>query len=390
MFLLDKPYVSDFLKNTIADNSIPFVNTSESEDIEIVFGAEALNTNTATSLVDCNSMIYTNSENSISWISNNLSSTGIFQKIDMFKDKSKFRDLLSNLYPDFFYKKVEYHEIRSLDISLIPKPFIIKPNVGFFSMGVYKIASDEDWASAKNKIENEIIKIKKLYPGEVVDFNSFIIEECIDGEEFAIDAYYDSNGEPVILNILEHTFSSDSDVSDRVYITSKDTIQNNISDFSKFLKKVGSLSNVRNFPCHIEIRKNSSGNLMPIEINPMRFGGWCTTADFTFYSYNFNPYLYFYNQLKPNWDELLKNKDDKVYALVVLDNSTGIDLEYIKSFDYKKLLSDFSNPLELREIDYKKYPVFGFLFTETLKQDYHELENILNSDLKEYIEVKKD
>ncbi len=41
------------------------------------------------------------------------------------------------------------------------------------------------------------------------------------------------------------------------------------------------------------------------------------------------------------------------------------------------------------KIDYKKYPVFGFLFTETRDDNFSELINILNSDLKEFITVRK-
>lgn len=385
MFLIDKPYVSDFLKKTISDNSIPVVNVSDSNDVKVKDGANILDDRTAIDIVNNNTLIYTNSENSIGWISNNLGFTELPNKIDLFKDKYKFRTLLSKIYPDFFYKKVYLNKLDNLNINLVPKPFIIKPTAGFFSMGVYKVTNNEEWINTKKKIKKEIDSIKNLYPGEVLNCNSLIIEECIDGEEYAIDAYYDSNGEPVILNILKHTFSSDSDVSDRVYISSKQIIESSIDAFWDFLKEVGNLTNVTNFPCHIELRKNTNGDLIPIEINPMRFGGWCTTADLTYYAYNFNPYLYFYNQIKPDWAELLKDKDDKIYSLIVLDNSTGIEAEYIKSFDYDKLLSEFTNPLELRKTDFKKYPVFGFMFTETLQNNFHEIDKILNSDLKEYI-----
>jgi hypothetical protein len=74
-----------------------------------------------------------------------------------------------------------------------------------------------------------------------------------------------------------------------------------------------------------------------------------------------------------------------VYALIVLDNSTGIDASNITSFDYDKLLGDFENPLELRKLDHREYPVFGFLFTETKSNNMAELEHVLRSDFKEYV-----
>ena len=145
------------------------------------------------------------------------------------------------------------------------------------------------------------------------------------------------------------------------------------------------MAGVKNFPVHIELRRDNDGALLPIEVNPMRFGGWCTTADMSFIAYGFNPYLYFFLQKKPNWSEVLKGKEGKLFSIIVLDNSTGIDINEIKSFDYENLLSCFEKPLELRKIDYKKYSVFGFLFTETRDDNFIELKNILDSDLNEFV-----
>ena len=72
----------------------------------------------------------------------------------------------------------------------------------------------------------------------------------------------------------------------------------------------------------------------------------------------FSYFFFYYLQKQPDWTEVLKGKDGKLFSIVVLDNSTGIDGEGIASFDYDKLLSGFEKPLELRKIDYKKYPGF--------------------------------
>ena len=124
--------------------------------------------------------------------------------------------------------------------------------------------------------------------------------------------------------------------------------------------------------------------VIPIEINPMRFGGWCTTADMAAMAYGFNPYLYYFRQQKPDWARILKTRDGLLYSIVVLDNSTGYTANEIADFDYDRLLSTFEKPLELRKIDYTTYPVFGFLFTETKTDHYSEIERILHSDLREF------
>ncbi|MEA3464442.1 MAG: ATP-grasp domain-containing protein [Thermodesulfobacteriota bacterium] len=387
MFFVDKPYISEFFKETVRDNSIPIVGTDISGKLGLCTGTKVVSEEEAIEIAqELNSpVIYTTSENSIGWISKHLSFSDLPRKIELFKDKLKFRELTKSIFPNFYFKKVRVEDLENIQFNKLPLPFIIKPTVGFFSMGVHKVSNLEEWNSTIDLITFEIDQIKDIYPEEVLNTSTFIIEQCINGEEFAIDAYYNSAGEPVILSIFKHVFSSDADVSDRVYISSKDIIESNLDEFTGFAEKIGKLAGVENFPVHIELRRDNDGTLLPIEVNPMRFGGWCTTADTTFLAYGFNPYTYYYLQKKPNWPEILKEKEGKIFSIIVLDNSTGLAADKITSFDYEKLISNFEKPLELRKIDYKEYPVFGFLFTETREDNFFELKNILNSDLTEFI-----
>jgi len=389
MIFLDKPFVSEFVKNTIRDNALPVVRTGMAEACGFSAEPYLLDEETAIQLAASTPdlMIYTTSENAIRWIARNLAFTGLPDKIDQFKNKAKFRSLVASLHPDFYFKEVRLKELQPLSIDEIPMPFVIKPSIGFFSMGVYIVTNAEGWEQTKGSIHEEMRAVKNLYPSEVMDSTSFIIEQYIEGDEYAIDAYFDANGEPVILNILKHVFSSSDDVSDRVYLSSKAIIENNIKSFTEYLQKVGKLTQIRNFPVHVELRRDSAGRMLPIEINPMRFGGWCTTADMTSFAYDFNPYLYYFSQQRPDWGEILKDKDGKLYSVIVLDNSTGMDGSQIVSFDYDLALSCFERPLDLRKIDYREYPVFGFIFAETREENFAEIDAILKSDLAEYISV---
>ncbi|MBN2236896.1 MAG: ATP-grasp domain-containing protein, partial [Bacteroidales bacterium] len=231
----------------------------------------------------------------------------------------------------------------------------------------------------------ELASIKSLFPAEVLNSTKLLIEGYIAGTEFAFDAYYDEKGVPSILNILKHEFASANDVSDRVYLTSKEVMQTYLPPFTAFLENLGKLADLKNFPLHVEVRVDEKGKLLPIEVNPLRFGGFCTTADLTPYAWGFNPYLAFFQNYKPDWNSILEKKDSKLYGLIVLDNSTGIEGKKIVSFNYKELLTRFEKPLELRPMNYKEYPVFGFLFTETREENYQELTAILQSDLKEFV-----
>jgi len=295
MIILDKPYVSDFLKETIKKNNFPVLKTDLA--IELLGGndfnllepqeviAEMKNNNATP--------IYTPSENTIHWIAKNLDFTPLPEKITFFKNKVRFRELVSSMYPNFFFKEVAIKDIPTLDVSTFPFPFIMKPSVGFFSMGVYKIRNINDWNDVVTRIEKDMEDVKSLYPTEVMDANSFIIEEIIEGEEYAFDTYFTNDGEPVIVGILQHIFGSDADVSDRVYFTSKKVIEENIERFSNFITQVGKLAGLKNFPMHTEIRVTKEGEIIPIEVNPMRFGGWCTSSDLMYHAFKINAIEYF-------------------------------------------------------------------------------------------------
>ncbi|RZT95976.1 ATP-grasp domain-containing protein [Ancylomarina subtilis] len=383
MILLDKPYVSQFLKDTITEYKFQAIDTGdiiEDGEISLINPEEIIQTFKN----EPNSRLYTNSENSINWVINNLGFTRLPEYINLFKNKVEFRKLIKSIYPDFFFKEVSLKDLDQINLEELPMPFIIKPSIGFLSLGVHKVVNKEEWLKVKQDIQNEFTNAKNLFPIEVVNASSFIIEDVIDGEEFAFDAYFDEKGDAVILGISKHLFASEKDVSDRVYYTSKKLIQSYLPQFTQFVEALGQRADIRNFPVHIEVRVDAKGKLIPIEVNPMRFGGWCTTADLTHAATGLNPYYSYLNNTPPDWAQVLDKMDDEIYSLIILDNSTGIPSTDISHFDYGKLLTKFSNPLELRKTDYKTYNIFGILYTKCKEDEFIEIEEILVSDLNEF------
>jgi hypothetical protein len=387
MILLDKPYVSKFLKETIVKYDFPVLDTgniTEHGELALIKPEDIVERFKN----DSNSRLYTNSENSINWVINHLGFTKLPEYINIFKNKVEFRKLVQKMYPNFFFREVSLKELDEVKLEELPMPFIIKPAVGFLSLGVHKVLNEDDWTNVKQLIRDEFTEAQTLFPLEVVNASSFLIEEIIDGEEFAFDAYFDENGEATVLGVLKHPFGSDKDVSDRVYFTSKEIIKQYLPMFTDFVSKVGEFAELRNFPVHVEVRVDANGRLVPIEVNPLRFGGWCTSADLTYLATGMNPYHYFLTNQKPNWDELLEKMGDDIYSLVILDNSSGIPSKNIANFDYEKLLKQFIKPLELRKIDYKMYNIFGMLYTKSPADQFSEVETILKSDLKEFVQEK--
>lgn len=387
MIILEKPYVSSLLKQTVINKKIPVLKNDVLDGIALNGEFNSFKTDDLIQKFKNEEtlLVYSNSENSIEWINKNLAFTSLPDTINRLKNKFRFRQLLQPLYPDLYFKKVNIDDLDK--ISSCKYPFIIKPSVGFLSLGIYKVDNQEEWKSVKEELKTEVSKIQHIFPKEVMNLTEFLMEDIIEGEEFAIDVYYKKDGKPVILNIYKHLFSSNKDVSDRSYHTSKEIIETHLEHFTGVLGQIGRLLNLKNFPMHIEMRLTADKQLIPIEANPLRFAGWCMT-DMAYYAYNINPYEYYFEQKEPDWNELLKDKDDKIFYVTIAEIAKEIDLDKIESINYEAFLSNFSKPLELRKTDYKNYPVFAFMFSETNKENFKEIEHMLKADLKEFINLK--
>ncbi|RLD71046.1 MAG: ATP-grasp domain-containing protein [Bacteroidetes bacterium] len=385
MILIDYPYVSEFLLNTIKKNNYEIVSTKSARELLKDESLAWISEEKAVKRVkeQADTALYSNSENALGWLAQHLGDSTLSKQAQLFKDKARFRELIKESYPDFQFKTVLLEEIQYLDEGELTFPFVIKPSVGFFSIGVHVVKNQADWHHAKKELNYE--NLKSIYPPEVLNTSSFIIEEYIQGEEYAIDCYFDKDGEVVILNILHHKFSSGSDTSDRVYSTSKEIVLKFKSNFAEKLHSIGLKSGLRNFPAHVEVRVDSKGRIIPIEINPLRFGGWCTTADLLGVAIGYNPYEYFLRNLKPDWEQVFEGKEEQLFSIIVLNNNSGLAPAKIDDFDYELLSADFENTLLIRKMDVGKYSIFGFLFVETSPGNEAELSKILLADLKKYI-----
>ena len=89
---------------------------------------------------------------------------------------------------------------------------------------------------------------------------------------------------------------------------------------------------------------------------------------------------------KPDWDKILKSHSGNSFSIIILNNNSGIEARKVKCFDYEKLTSKFEKVLELRKTDVTKFHIFGFVYAETRPDNLAELEQLLHSDLKEFIE----
>lgn len=384
MIIIEKPYVSEFLIDSIVRNDWAVLENEALELAGIEEGAfETIESDIAKEYYEQVEfpIIYSNSENSINWVLENLPDSHLCRYINLFKDKVKFRKMLKDIYPDFYFQEVNYEDLQNIPKEELKYPFVLKPSVGFLSLGVHTVYNEEDWVKTLDSLEEEMNTAQKFYPEAVVSSSKFILEEYIEGKEYAVDAYYDKHGNPVILNIFHHPFFDSKDVSDRIYVMSADIMIKYMAKFAMILKEIGEKNNIKNFPFHIELRITDDERIIPIEINPMRFAGWCTT-DVSKYAWGINVYECFMGQKTPDWNEILSNASSKKFYFSMAEVASDIERDKIKDFEYDSWLANYSNVLEVRRINPKKHPLFAVIFGSTENEE--EINRILQLKTKDY------
>lgn len=385
MIIIEKPYASEFLIDSIVQNDWPVLENETVKGADIEEGAfDLVSSNVAKNyyLTQEFPLIYSNSENAITWVLDNLPDSNLSSYIKLFKDKVAFRELLKEMYPNFYFVSANLEELKAISAKEIKFPVVVKPAVGFLSFGVHTVNNEKEWSDVITRLEKEMRQASMMYPSHVVNSSKFIVEELIEGEEFAIDAYYDRDGEPVILNIFQHPFLNSKDVSDRIYLMSAGIMIKYMSRFAILLRDIGNLKNIKNFPMHIEVRVTKNGDIIPIEVNPMRFAGWCTT-DVAKYAWSINVYECFYNQKRPDWNTILANAKRGVFYFSMAEVPSDVARKNIKGFEYERFLANYSNVLEVRRINYKENPLFAIIFGSTESKE--EVIKILSLKTKDYI-----
>ncbi len=380
MFIIEKPYVSEYMIDSIINHDWPVLDNETIEDSGLEDGVLDLwSTEEATEyyLKQEFPLIYSNSENALAWIVENLPESNLTKYIKIFKDKIQFREILKEKYPDFYYKSFEYLDINYVEREEFQFPLILKPSVGYLSFGVHLINELDDWENEVKQLNKEIATSKNKYNENVVNSKMILAEQVMKGEELAVDAYYDRNGTPVVLNIFKHLYKDEKDISDRLYITSAPIMSSNLTKVTEFLTDLGQMFNIKNFPLHLEIKINEAGVITPIEVNPMRFAGWCT-SDIAKYAWGFNVYEYFEEQKHPDWSEILQNSGSEIYYFSFVDIPAGFPKSTVRDFNFSAYLADFSNVFEVRRINFKANPFFGVIFGST--NDEEELNNILSKE----------
>lgn len=378
MVILERPFVSDLMVDTLKKNNIPVLRNEMAE--ERAADGNVLSDEEFSAEYGKRGKIYTVSENALGWIYEHIDDKRFLDSISLVKDKYAFRRICRDIYPDFFFKEVNINEMAEMDTDNITFPCVIKPSVGFLSKGVFVVHNPEEYRKAVESLQKDFATAGAGFPEFVVGRSRFLIEEYIHGEEYAVDTYFDENETPTILNIFHHKFMDESDTSDRLYMTSKVLFDRYEGPFMQFLTNLNKTLHLRNFPMHIEFRYDGR-KAVPIEINPLRFTGFCLNELQVFISGQ-HPMLSYLRGTHVTKEEMWRGKETLTYAFTVLDLPAGCE---DKAFDDEKFSADFPGVIDVRLVPDKSSGVAATVFLRTVTANEAAFDRIMSLDMREYM-----
>ena len=261
MIILEDPYVSPELATFAADRQEPVLDTPAARQAGLDYG---LHLNLVSSrdfgrLCCRGQRLYSNSENALDWLYSRSGNAGLVRATELLKNKLLFRQRLAPLFPDFHFRELTLRDVMETHFDSLPGPCVLKPAVGFFSLGVYSIENARQWRAARDDIAASAVRWRKEYPAAVLDNQVWLLESLIQGTEYAVDVYFDSRGKAVICNILQHDFASSEDVSDRLYYTSADIIRRMAGPLEDWFDQLNERLGLRDYPVHVELRRDADG-----------------------------------------------------------------------------------------------------------------------------------
>ncbi|MCQ2287385.1 MAG: ATP-grasp domain-containing protein [Bacteroidales bacterium] len=382
MLILEKPYVSETLVRTAIEKQLPVLRNTMSE--KLVAEGKKLNLYNDNEFIDeyqKRHRIYTMSENALGWIVEKLPDEEMLKKIELLKNKATFRRICQDMYPDFFFCEEDIDRLDSINADQLQFPLVLKPSIGFLSAGVYVVRDVAEWNNAIADIKVNFRKVGEQFPEFVVGTHKYLIEEYIHGEEYAVDVYFDEVGTPVILNIYHHRSANQADTSHRLYCSSRALYDQYEVPFMNFMKETNKVLKLHDFPIHIEFRYDGK-KAIPIEINPLRFAGFCLNELQTHIS-GIHPIVAYLDNIHLTKEEMWKGKEKDTYSFLVLERPAQASKEMV--FNSEKFRSTFMDVLELRPLADPTVGVAATAFIRTDKAHEAELDYILNMDMMEFM-----
>jgi len=327
--------------------------------------------------------IYAPTESALEIILERSENSVFTNAVNMLKNKYKFRELMSNLYPDFFFTKTTINELEKIELDR-DKKYIVKPTKGFFGTAVKVLTVDTEICEITKEIRNELEENSRYFSESVLSKNELIIEQFVEGEEYAVDMYFNENGNPEILNIYHHPLPERNEYFHVLYYTNKNIFDKFYDRLNKIFIELNQHLNITNFPIHAEFKLDNDV-LVPIEMNPLRYGGF-GLSDLTFYAFGFNPFNAFFNNYKPNWKQIWAERNEDHFGWILGYIGTDINV-FTHEPDHETFREYLGNILHYVEIDHKENPAFSISYIKDNSQK--SLQRLLKTEFNDFFVTMK-
>ena len=304
--------------------------------------------------------VYVPSETSLSIVMERMEDKSYVEGINKLKNKYFCREVLSPIYPDFYFSKASLAEIPNLDLE--GKKVFIKPLKGFFGTGVRYADEKTNLTHLAQEMNKEVEQNAKFFSESVLTKDEYVIEELITGDEYAVDMFFDEEGKPAIMNIYLHPDPLIADYFHLMYYTNKAIFDNYLAIFTEFFNQLNKIMQLKNFPLHAEF-KLQDGIMIPIELNPMRYGGF-GLSDLTYNSFEFQPITAYFDNKPVDWNTIWETRKDLNYGWILAYNGNKIDLNTAtpKHKKFRAYLANNSEIMDYVKLDHKTNPVFALAY----------------------------
>ena len=275
------------------------------------------------------------------------------------KDKFAFRELLQPFYPTFYYKQCRLDDLLREELDP-QQTYVIKPVKGCFGSGVRIVDGSVSLSDLVADVQAELTKNGAVLSSEVLTPDEFLIESYAAGEEYAVDMFYDRQQRPVITNIYHHPMPDNPAYLHMLYYTSRRAFEAVYEQAREFFTRLNRVLHVSNLPVHAEFKLHD-GHLIPIELNPFRFGGM-GLGHLGYHALGLNPYHCFITDTEPDWNAIWQDKDN-LYGFFIAYNGVRADVTATRP-DWARLRQNFTRIILEKQFDYQQQLAFGILYIE--------------------------
>jgi ATP-grasp domain len=299
--------------------------------------------------------------------------------IEVLKNKYTFRKMLNVIYPDYQYQFIKFQDIVDLKIT---QKSVIKPVKGVFGTAVRIIDRDTDLPNLAMELQAELSKNVDIFSESVLSKSDFIVEQYLEGEEYAVDMFYNNMGVPCIVNIYHHPMPKNQAYLHMIYYSSQEVFDDIYAKAKYFFIELNQVLDVTNIPMHGEF-KFDGDRLMPIEINTLRFGGM-GLGNLVFHTLKVNPYTYFLNDIEPDWQTIWQDNSVDLFAFFIAYNGINSNANNTQP-NRERLKQKFTKILLERTFDHQNQLAFGIYCLKETKQNISTLLEIEFDDFFELI-----